>query len=145
MTGSYDDQRLSGAVNTVRPKTSAALSFRDDFAMEFRLLRQLPSYLRNPLTIAESRAVLRQRLERREAVFSDQPDMAEKCRRFGLVIPLAGSLRGEFGKDEVRAALARLTSEGKSIKAALSRAREWEEAEIAERPAVHRRVIDLIE
>ncbi len=76
--------------------------------------------------------------------FSDQPDMAEKVRRFGLAIPLAGSLRGEFGKDEVRAALARLASEGKSIKAALSRAREWEEAVIAQRPAVHRRMIDLI-
>ena len=77
--------------------------------------------------------------------FSDQPELAEKCRRFGLAIPLAGSLRGEFGKDEVRVALARLCEEGRSIGEALSRARDWEEAVIAQRPSVHLRIADLIE
>jgi hypothetical protein len=39
--------------------------------MGLRLIRGLPGYLRNPLTIAESRAILRRRLERREADFLD--------------------------------------------------------------------------
>jgi len=58
-------------VRTIRSKASYALSFRDDVVMGLRLLWRLPSYLRNPLTIAESRAVLRRRLERREADFLD--------------------------------------------------------------------------
>jgi MGT family glycosyltransferase len=77
--------------------------------------------------------------------FSDQPGLAAKCRSFGLTIPLTRSLRGEFGEDDVRAALARLSEEGKSIKAALSRAREWEQAVMEQRPAVNRRIIDLME
>jgi len=71
--------------------------------------------------------------------------LADKCRRFGLAIPLARLLRGEFGKNDVCAALTRLTDEGESIRAALSRAREWEEAVMEQRPAVHGRIIDLME
>jgi len=77
--------------------------------------------------------------------FSDQPGLADKCRRFGLAIPLARLLRGEFGKNHVCAALTRLTDEGESIRAALSRAREWEEAVMEQRPAVHGRIIGLME
>lgn len=43
----------------------------NDLLMGFRLLRRLPSYLRHPLTIAESKAILRRRLERREDDFLD--------------------------------------------------------------------------
>ena len=39
--------------------------------MGLRLLLRLPAYLRNPLTIAESRAILRKRLEHREDDFLD--------------------------------------------------------------------------
>jgi len=39
--------------------------------MGFQLLRRLPSFLRNPLTIAECRAILHRRLERRENDFLD--------------------------------------------------------------------------
>ena len=77
--------------------------------------------------------------------FSDQPGLARKCGRFGLAVPLVYNLRGEFRKDDVRAALARLSEERKHIEAALARAREWEIAVIAQRPSVHRRIIDLIE
>ena len=56
--------------------------------------------------------------------FSDQPALAAKCRQFGLATPLTDSVRGVFSEDDVRAALARLAGEKKSMQAALSRARE---------------------
>jgi hypothetical protein len=46
----------------------AAIS-RDDVASAWRLLRALPALLRRPLSVEEARAVLRERLERREARF----------------------------------------------------------------------------
>ena len=58
-------------MRVVRSKASQAFSFSNDFIMGVRLLSRLPAYLRKPLTIAESRAVLRRRLERREADFLD--------------------------------------------------------------------------
>jgi hypothetical protein len=51
-----------------------------DLLMTVRLLRRLPAYLRNPLTLAEAKAILGRRLERRgrdflalarEAIFAD--------------------------------------------------------------------------
>jgi hypothetical protein len=42
-----------------------------DVAMGVRLVRDLPGYLRRPLSVAESRSILRGRLERREADFLD--------------------------------------------------------------------------
>lgn len=77
--------------------------------------------------------------------FWDQPELADKCQKFGLAIPLVGSAREKFGEDHVRSALTRLADEGESMRAALTRAREWERAVIETRPAVHRRIVDLIE
>jgi MGT family glycosyltransferase len=77
--------------------------------------------------------------------FWDQPALAEKCRKFGLAIPLTGSLRGEFCEDEVRAALRRLTVERESMRAAIARAHDWETAVIDNRPAVLKRIADLIQ
>jgi len=77
--------------------------------------------------------------------FWDQPGLAGKCQRLGLAIPLTESLRGDFGKDHVHAVLAKLASEREAMRAALSRAHEWERAVIDSRPAVHKRIIDLIE
>jgi hypothetical protein len=62
-------QRLSATVGAIRSKASHALSFHDDLVMGLRLLCRLPAYLRNPLTIAEARTILRRRLERREDDF----------------------------------------------------------------------------
>jgi hypothetical protein len=42
-----------------------------EFSLASRFLRQLPSYLRRPVTIEEARSVLQQRLARREADFID--------------------------------------------------------------------------
>jgi len=77
--------------------------------------------------------------------FWDQPMMAAKCQKLGLAIPLTDCLRGHFGKDEVRAALMKLADTRESMQKALSRARKWEEAVIANRPAVLQRVVNLLE
>ncbi len=76
--------------------------------------------------------------------FMDQPAMAEKCRRFGLAVPLADWPREAFGEDQVRAVLARLAEEREATRAALGRAREWELAVMDGRPAVHRRILELM-
>lgn len=51
-------------------RSRAALSLAE-FSLACRFLRQLPSYLRRPVTIEEARSVLEQRLARREADFLD--------------------------------------------------------------------------
>ncbi len=76
--------------------------------------------------------------------FWDQPGMADRCRRFGLAVPLADVPRGEFGENQVRAALARISEGREAMRAALDEAREWELAVVEGRPAVHRRILDLM-
>ena len=76
--------------------------------------------------------------------FWDQPGLAKKCRKFGLAIPIVEAVRGEFGKDHVRGALEILADERESMKAALDQAHEWEKAVIADRPAVHQKIVDLL-
>jgi hypothetical protein len=61
-----------------------------------------------------------------------------------LAIPIVDAVRGEFVKDHVRAALEILADERESMKAALGKAREWEQAVIANRPAVHQKIVDLL-
>jgi MGT family glycosyltransferase len=76
--------------------------------------------------------------------FMDQPAMADRCRKFGLTVPLADSPREEFSEDRVRAALTRLTENRGSMSAALAMARDWELAVMDGRPAVHQRILDLM-
>lgn len=75
--------------------------------------------------------------------FWDQPGLAAKCREFGLAIPLADSPRGPFGGEDVHAVLKKLVKQKESMRMSLSRAREWERAVIADRPAVIRRMMEL--
>jgi MGT family glycosyltransferase len=77
--------------------------------------------------------------------FWDQPGLAAKCCRLGLAIPLSESLRGEFGTGHVRAALAILTDKADAMKAALSRACEWEKTVMEARPSVHRQIVRLMD
>jgi UDP:flavonoid glycosyltransferase YjiC (YdhE family) len=77
--------------------------------------------------------------------FSDQPALAEKCQQLGLAIPLTGSLRGAFREHDVRVALSRVSNKMDSMQAALSRAREWERTVIKNRPAVLKKIIDLMQ
>jgi UDP:flavonoid glycosyltransferase YjiC (YdhE family) len=75
--------------------------------------------------------------------FWDQPDLARKCRRLGLAVPLAGEPRGSIGKADVEGALAALLGHREPMKRALLEARGWEEAVMANRSSVLRRIAGL--
>jgi UDP:flavonoid glycosyltransferase YjiC (YdhE family) len=74
----------------------------------------------------------------------DQPALAEKCRLFGLAIPLTDAPLGRVTDRGVRAAFAELARSRESLRASLAVAREWELQAIASRDSVHRRIADLI-
>jgi zeaxanthin glucosyltransferase len=76
-------------------------------------------------------------------IFTDQPALAERCRQFGIAIPLADSLRGPVDADDVRAALETFYRKRESIMASLEQARSWELEVMAQRPAVLARIRDL--
>lgn len=76
--------------------------------------------------------------------FWDQPELARKCRQLNLAIPLTGTVRGNFTPSDVDRVLGLLRSRGKSMKSALSRARAWEEAVVANRAAVVQRITQLV-
>lgn len=75
--------------------------------------------------------------------FWDQPELARKCRQLNLAIPLTGTVRGNFIRSDVDRVLELLRSRGESMKAALSRARAWEEAVVADRAEVVQRIAQL--
>jgi UDP:flavonoid glycosyltransferase YjiC (YdhE family) len=75
--------------------------------------------------------------------FWDQPALAEKCRQFGLALPLTGVPRGDVSMADVAAAWERFECERDAMRAALEIAREWELAVMAERPNVIRQIRDL--
>jgi MGT family glycosyltransferase len=76
--------------------------------------------------------------------FSDQPGLAEKCRRFGLAIPLTDRTRGRISEEDVRAALTWFMRSRDSMRASLARARDWELEVIADRSSVLQRITALI-
>jgi UDP:flavonoid glycosyltransferase YjiC (YdhE family) len=76
--------------------------------------------------------------------FADQPALSEKCRRFGLSIPLVDSPRGNLRPEDVRRALDDVAVRRESMLASLAEAREWELQVIAARDSVVRRILDLI-
>jgi UDP:flavonoid glycosyltransferase YjiC (YdhE family) len=77
--------------------------------------------------------------------FSDQPALAEKCQQFGLAIPLTDSPRGQITEEHVSAAMTEFTRRRESMRASLTRAREWELRVIADRESILRRITNLIE
>ena len=76
--------------------------------------------------------------------FGDQPLLAEKCRRFGVAVPLAGSLRGPVGVEDLRRAMAALFENGESLQARLEEARNRELEVMARRDSVLRRILELV-
>ena len=75
--------------------------------------------------------------------FWDQPELAELCRDLGLAIPLIDHPGDDFDAGRVESVFARLDTEREAIGNALARAREWEIAVIAGRPAVLDRIMKL--
>jgi len=75
--------------------------------------------------------------------FSDQPALAERCRQFGLAVPLSPTLRGTVDAAAVRDGLAALADGGERVREDLERARSWERQVMAGRPQVVRQLLDL--
>lgn len=70
-----------------------------DLVMILRVLYRLPAYLRNPLDLAECRAILRRRLERREADFLDlvrRSIFANRTSPYRLLFRFAGCEYGDL-------------------------------------------------
>jgi UDP:flavonoid glycosyltransferase YjiC (YdhE family) len=76
--------------------------------------------------------------------FWDQPALAERCRQFGLAVPLVGSPRQPVSEEHVRAALSAVSHNREAMSASLDRAREWELEAINGRDAVLSRITDLL-
>jgi glutathione S-transferase len=76
--------------------------------------------------------------------FWDQPGLARKCQELELAIPLADAVQGRFTTADVARALDTLRRRGTALRSALGRARAWEEAVVAKRPEVIRRIARLI-
>jgi MGT family glycosyltransferase len=76
--------------------------------------------------------------------FWDQPALARKCQELDLAIPLADTVQGRFTTGDVGRVLDAQRSRSETMKSALARARCWEEAVIAKRPEVIRRIIRLL-
>ncbi|HEX5136509.1 MAG TPA: glycosyltransferase [Planctomycetota bacterium] len=75
--------------------------------------------------------------------FWDQPALARKCREFGLALPLAAEPRAAIGPEDVHAALDEAVARRAETRAALVRARAWEEAVMANRSSVLRKIATL--
>jgi UDP:flavonoid glycosyltransferase YjiC (YdhE family) len=75
--------------------------------------------------------------------FADQPALAERCRRLGLAIPLAGSPRGRLSESDVEGALTELAARSESMRAALDRGHRWERETIESRGSILERVTEL--
>jgi UDP:flavonoid glycosyltransferase YjiC (YdhE family) len=77
-------------------------------------------------------------------MFMDQPALAERCRQFGLAVPLAASVRATVDAMQVRTALNALMETSDTMKAKLSEARAWEVEVMTQRPLVLERILDLV-
>jgi MGT family glycosyltransferase len=76
--------------------------------------------------------------------FWDQPALATRCQAFGLAVPLVAGLRGPIAEADVNAALDRIATGKEAMISALDRARGWELAVMANRPAVLQQMVDLM-
>ncbi len=75
--------------------------------------------------------------------FWDQPELAARCARFGIAVPLGDAPRAELAPADVGAAWAQFEREQPAMHAALEVARSWELAVMAQRPTVIDRVRSL--
>lgn len=75
--------------------------------------------------------------------FWDQPAQAVACQRLGLAVPLAQAPLAPVSVDDVERAVGEWLARRDEIAANLERARGWEDAVIAARPIVLRRLRDL--
>ncbi len=75
--------------------------------------------------------------------FWDQPGLARRCQELGVALPLLTQPRGPLETGAIEAAFETLRSRRGTLDAALVRARAWEDAVMARRPAVFDRILAL--
>jgi UDP:flavonoid glycosyltransferase YjiC (YdhE family) len=75
--------------------------------------------------------------------FADQPELTERCARFGLALPLVDEPRAPLDPERLRAALAEVVERRRQFGDALERARAWELAVVDGRGAVIERLLGL--
>ena len=78
-------------------------------------------------------------------VLGDQPAMAATCRRLGLSVPLGAEPHEPVGEETAAAALDAALAEGDAIRERMATIRRDEENVMAERAAVVRRILDLVQ
>jgi UDP:flavonoid glycosyltransferase YjiC (YdhE family) len=75
--------------------------------------------------------------------FWDQPELAARCQRFGITLPIGDSPKADVSASEVGDVWKRFERERHAMRAALEVARGWELAVMAQRPKVIDRVRSL--
>ncbi len=75
----------------------------------------------------------------------DQPALARKCQELGFATSLADTPMAKISTEDVVRAMNWIRQNRRPIASAIAEARGWEEAVMATRPAVHRRILDLCE
>lgn len=76
-------------------------------------------------------------------LFADQPDLALRCQRFGIALPLGHPRVQPVEAERIHAVLDEAGAREDELHAALARARAWEERVIAGRDAVIDRMLSL--
>jgi UDP:flavonoid glycosyltransferase YjiC (YdhE family) len=114
-----------------------------DYADQWAVLAQTDVFLTHHGLNSTHEAIFRRVPMLSYPLFTDQPALAERCRQFGITVPLAGSLRGPVTADDVSAALESVSRNRESIMARLEQARSWELEVMAQRPAIIARIMEL--
>jgi UDP:flavonoid glycosyltransferase YjiC (YdhE family) len=72
--------------------------------------------------------------------FWDQPGLAERCRQFGIAVPLSEMPRGPVAAERILALVAEVAKNREAFDARLAQVAAWERDVIARRSAVLRRI-----
>lgn len=75
-------------------------------------------------------------------LFADQPSMAKRCEELGLAVPLVEEAREAAAPHHVSEAVAKVLRDKDAMQTNQERAKTWEDAVIANRPCVIKRILD---
>lgn len=134
--GATIDDRARQAL--VRPNVQVV-----DYADQWAALSGADVFLTHHGVNSTHEAILRMVPMLSYPFFTDQPSLAERCRSFGIALPLTTTLRGPVGPAEVGAGLAAVAANRSGMAERLAEARSWEIDVMKARPAVLRRIADL--
>ncbi|HEY8266496.1 MAG TPA: glycosyltransferase [Steroidobacteraceae bacterium] len=115
-----------------------------DYVDQWRVLGEVDLFVTHHGNNSTHEAIVRRVPMLSYPFFSDQPALAERCRQFGIAIPLVRSTRETVTAQQFRAVINQGMASRESLRASLDRARVWELDVMAGRGAVLRRIRDLI-